>query len=241
MSNLEREAPPLLPSIGCLTLALAMLALCLMPFFLVDVMLAALERLHLTPQLAVLTLTGIVLGSLVNIPVYRIERDEEQLIDVAAVFGVGRWIPYFRRVRRDTIIAVNLGGCVIPSALAAWEVLHMIRVGGWPLIALAIVATANVATCYRVAWPVPGVGIAMPGFISPLVTVGLSWLLLMPSEFDPIRAPTAFIAGVLGPLIGADLLHLKDITKISAGIASIGGAGTFDGIVLSGILAALLT
>jgi uncharacterized membrane protein len=226
---------------GCLTLALAMFALCLTPFFLVDVMLAALERLHLTPQLAVLMLTGIVLGSLVNIPVYRIERDEEQIIDVAAAFGVGRWIPYFRRVRRDTIIAVNLGGCVIRSALAAWEVLHILRVGGWPLAVLAIVATANVAACYRVAWPVPGVGIAMPGFISPVVTVGLSWLLLMPSEFDSVRAPTAFIAGVVGPLIGADLLHLKDITKISAGIASIGGAGTFDGIVLSGILAALLT
>jgi uncharacterized membrane protein len=50
----------------------------------------------------------------------------------------------------------------------------------------------------------------------------------------------AFVAGVLGPLIGADLFHLKDISRVSAGILSIGGAGTFDGIVLSGILAALL-
>jgi uncharacterized membrane protein len=45
---------------------------------------------------------------------------------------------------------------------------------------------------------------------------------------------------VLGPLIGADLLHLRDIEKIATGIASIGGAGTFDGIVLSGIVAAYL-
>lgn len=43
-----------------------------------------------------------------------------------------------------------------------------------------------------------------------------------------------------GPLIGADLLHLRDIEKIATGVASIGGAGTFDGIVLSGIVAAYL-
>ena len=52
--------------------------------------------------------------------------------------------------------------------------------------------------------------------------------------------PVVFVAGVLGPLIGADLLHLRDIEKITTGIASIGGAGTFDGIVLSGIVAAYL-
>ena len=47
-------------------------------------------------------------------------------------------------------------------------------------------------------------------------------------------------AGVLGPLIGADLLHLREIEKIATGVASIGGAGTFDGIILSGIMAAYL-
>jgi len=57
----------------------------------------------------------------------------------------------------------------------------------------------------------------------------------------PEQAPqAAFVAGVLGPLIGADLLHLRDIATLETGIASIGGAGTFDGIVLSGIVAAYL-
>ncbi|MCS4031868.1 putative membrane protein [Salinibacter ruber] len=52
--------------------------------------------------------------------------------------------------------------------------------------------------------------------------------------------PIAFAAGVLGPLIGADLLHLDDIAQLGAGMASIGGAGTFDGVVLSGLVATLL-
>jgi uncharacterized membrane protein len=53
-------------------------------------------------------------------------------------------------------------------------------------------------------------------------------------------APVAFVAGTLGPLIGADLLHLREIEESAVGVASIGGAGTFDGIVLSGIIAAYL-
>ncbi len=52
--------------------------------------------------------------------------------------------------------------------------------------------------------------------------------------------PIAFAAGVLGPLIGADLLHLDDIAQLGTGMASIGGAGTFDGVVLSGLVATLL-
>ena len=52
--------------------------------------------------------------------------------------------------------------------------------------------------------------------------------------------PIAFTAGVAGPIIGADLLHLKDLPDTPVGVMSIGGAGTFDGIVLSGVLAALL-
>lgn len=57
----------------------------------------------------------------------------------------------------------------------------------------------------------------------------------------PEQTPqVAFVAGVRGPLIGADLLHLRDIAALETGIASIGGAGTFDGIALSGIVTTYL-
>jgi uncharacterized membrane protein len=92
-----------------------------------------------------------------------------------------------------------------------------------------------VLACYLVARPVAGLGIAMPGFVSPIISAGLA--LLLSSDMAP---PIAFVAGVLGPLVGADLLHLKDIEASGTGVLSIGGAGTFDGIVLSGIVAAYL-
>jgi uncharacterized membrane protein len=75
----------------------------------------------------------------------------------------------------------------------------------------------------------------MPAFIPPVVAA-LSALLFAPEEAPAV----AFVAGVMGPLCGADLLHLRDLSKVATGMASIGGAGTFDGIVLSGILAAYL-
>ena len=53
--------------------------------------------------------------------------------------------------------------------------------------------------------------------------------------------PLAYIAGSLGTLIGADLLNLDKVQGLGAPVASIGGAGTFDGVFLSGILAVLLT
>ena len=62
---------------------------------------------------------------------------------------------------------------------------------------------------------------------------------ICPAEMEH-RVVIAYIAGILGPLIGADLLHLRDILKVPVGVLSIGGAGTLDGIVLSGMLAALL-
>jgi uncharacterized membrane protein len=51
----------------------------------------------------------------------------------------------------------------------------------------------------------------------------------------------AYISGTLGTLIGADILNLKKISQLGAPVASIGGAGTFDGIFLTGILAVLFS
>src|SRR5262249_54065387 len=105
------------------------------------------------------------------------------------------------------------------------------RLTGFVLVGALI----NIAVCYAVSRPIEGVGIVMPGFI-PALVAALLGLLLAPRE----AAPAAFIIGVAGPLIGADLFHLRNIERLGAGIVSIGGAGTFDGILLSAIVAAYL-
>jgi uncharacterized membrane protein len=131
---------------------------------------------------------------------------------------------------------VNVGGCLIPTGLALYEIWHLGTRGLPALFSAAVAVIVNSIVCYLIARPVPRVGVAMPGLISPLVGAGLAWL-LAPDHAPPV----AFVAGVIGPLIGADLLHLRDVAKIEVGVVSIGGAGTFDGIVLSGVIAAYLS
>jgi uncharacterized membrane protein len=220
---------------GCLTLILVFILLLLLPFFFAHVMLAALTKLGLSAPAALLILIGIIFGSSVNIPIKRFPREDDIFVDPFVMFGFGRLFSLPPRPRRYVTLAVNVGGCVIPSALALYEFLLVARRGPTAVIILLVITLANIAVCFRIARPVPGVGLAMPALVPPLIAASLS-LLLIP-DFAP---PVAFVAGVLGPLIGADLLHLKEIVKIAPATASIGGAGTFDGIVLSGIVAVLL-
>ena len=129
-----------------------------------------------------------------------------------------------------TLIAVNVGGAVIPTILSLYL---LVKHGmyGRNLVAVAIVT----AVVHWMATPVRGVWIAVPTFIPPLVAASTALLLSRKS------APAmAYIAGSMGTLIGADLLNLGKIQGLGAPIASIGGAGTFDGIFLTGILAVLL-
>jgi len=100
------------------------------------------------------------------------------------------------------------------------------------LLAVGIVA----AICHFSSRPIPGIGIGMPPLIAPIATA-----IVAISINHEIAAPLAYICGTLGVLTGADLLRLKDIAKLGTPIASISGAGTFDGIFLTGIMAVLLT
>lgn len=90
------------------------------------------------------------------------------------------------------------------------------------------------AVCHLLARPSRGLGIALPVFVSVITTAFVALL------FSHRRAaPLAYTVGSVGTLIGADLLNLGSIQGLGVPIASIGGAGTFDGIFLTGVLAVL--
>lgn len=220
---------------GFFPLILFLLLLVLLPVVFGQLFTAALVKLKLEPTTAVLLVLAIFIGGAVNLPVKRIARTETLLADPFAVFGIPGWWPRFQRIRRETVIAVNVGGCIVPVGLAVYETASLIREGPESVSGLVVAAAITAAVCYWMAKPIEGIGIALPGFVPPF-TAAISALVLAPEQATPV----AFIAGVLGPLIGADLLHLRDVERIATGMASIGGAGTFDGIVLSGIVAAYL-
>jgi uncharacterized membrane protein len=220
---------------GCLSLILFVGLIILFPIFLANIMVGAMAKLGLSPGTSLLAVIAIFIGGLVNIPVRKVPRVMSIETAPLQMFGFQRLAPEWMRQTSYTVIAVNVGGCVIPCLIAVYE-LARISTHGTTAILITLAAIAvNVGVCHLIARPVPNVGITMPAPI-PALAAALCALLLI----RPLAAPVAFTAGVLGPLIGADLLNLRRIERISSGVMSIGGAGTFDGIVLSGLVATLL-
>jgi len=225
----SRSVPP-----GCLSLLL-LGAVLLLPFVLANAMLAALGKLGLGPTSSLVAALGMFGGSLLNIPVTRVEHERTVEYLPNRFLGLHRLLSRPVQRRTYSIIAVNVGGCLVPTAIAGYQAARLAHQAPSVLPFAIGALLVNVALCYYVARPVPETGITMPAFVPP--TVAALCAVLLTPEWAP---PVAFMAGVLGPLIGADFLHLDDVADIGTGMASIGGAGTFDGIVLSGLVATLL-
>lgn len=186
-------------------------------------------RLGVGPGVALLLLFGSLIGSYFNIPVTVLPGPPVRSGQIVEFFGM-RYVVPLVTAWPGTVLAVNLGGAVIPALMSAYLVVR------YQLWLKATMATAAIAfVIHLMATPVPGIGIAVPVFAPVVVTAILAFILSR--EY---AAPLAYIGGSMGTLIGADLLNLDRISDLGAPVASIGGAGTFDGIFLTGILAVLL-
>ena len=205
---------------GALALLAALVALRLLRY--------ASESMQIS-ELTLLAILGLsLIGSYVNIPVAYLPAHRILTNDEIHFFGMIYVIPVVRETRA-TVVAVNLGGAVIPVGLSLFLLVkHRLYV-------LGAIATACVAAvCHVLARPVPGFGIALPVFVPASATAIIALALTRRRA-----APLAYISGSCGVLIGADLLNLTSVSALGAPVASIGGAGTFDGIYLTGLLALL--
>ena len=200
----------------------------LIAFVQVGVITLALDKRGISSTSAFIILFASLIGSGINLPIRRITS--------AAAPGTDNWpkLPYVPRyfIPGTTLIAINVGGALIPILVSVYllslqpEIIHS---------ALACIGIVSLISFYF-SRPIHGIGIGMPILIAPL-TAALTAILLDPQH----SAPLAYIGGTLGVLIGADVFRLKDIRHMSPPVASIGGAGTFDGIFITGIVAVLLS
>jgi uncharacterized membrane protein len=94
-------------------LAFIVLAL-LLPFAFGELMVGGLAKLHLSPA-AVVLVAAIFVGGFINIPVKRLIRSGQVSVHPLAVFGLSGVRPELQRIRDQTVIAVNVGGCLIPT------------------------------------------------------------------------------------------------------------------------------
>ena len=204
----------------------------LVGFFLIVLVLRsvryAFESLGVSSRTAIFLLLASLIGSFFNIPIAELPSDHVMSDQIVEFFGMRYAVPF--STHDTTVLAVNVGGGVIPTVMSLYLLAtHELWTKG--LIATAIVALVM----HWMANPVPGLGIAVPVFMPVLITAVIAVLLSRQEA-----APLAYIAGSLGTLIGADLSNLDKVSGLGAPVASIGGAGTFDGIFLTSIFAVLL-
>jgi len=181
----------------------------------------------------VIILVGSLAGSFINMPLYKTKSKQPLVRDqYASFFGIKYRIPRVAYEETYTEVEVNVGGALIPAGMS----LFLLAISPISLIIDCLIGVLAVTVVtHLVARPVRGVGIQTPTFVPP-IAAAVAAIILSPS--DP--AVVAYVSGTLGALIGADLLNLGKIPDLGAPVASIGGAGTFDGVFVTGILAVIL-
>jgi uncharacterized membrane protein len=163
--------------------------------------------------LAIIIIPGSLLGSVINIPLYTVKSDTAPCIEDSHVFYWGVSYQVFHpECPGETRISINLGGAVIPVAVSAYLILMNLIA----MIQFAVAITIVTLVVHRVARIVA----------------------IAPGSYNGYAI--AYVCGTLGTLIGADLLNLNKLSQLRTGEASIGGAGTWDGVFLTGILAVFL-
>ena len=208
--------------VGCLLLGLFILFLpVILVLVFLNVVAFSFSRLGMSPGVAVTMLFMMLAGSVINIPLTR----------RTVVYSREMQFGWFRiPVRQESGLAINLGGAVIPAAISIYLLFKA------PLPPILASTVLMIIICKFLAKPIPGRGLGMPMFIPPVLATLFAVLLA-----GEMAAPVAYISGVLGTLIGGDLLNLSKARKLGAGVVSIGGAGVFDGIFLVGIFSVVLT
>lgn len=189
----------------------------------------AFQKLGVPPHAVTLFLVGSLLGSVINIPLARVKSQIVVDYKIVSFLGVRYRIPR-PKDQKGTIIAINLGGAIIPIGLSIYLLISK-NLFFDASIGIMIVAFA----VNQLAFRVEGIGIAVPILAPPLISLFTAYI-IAPEH----AAPLAYIAGTLGTLIGADILNLYDLEDLQAPVVSIGGAGTSDGIFLTGIIAVIL-
>lgn len=222
----EYQYLPLTPGFFSILVVVFLILLVLVQL---DLLRLAYLRLGVSPGAALVLLAASLIGSYFNIPVAHIPGHRIVTPAVIDFFGMQYQVPMLMR-EPGTTVAVNIGGALIPAVMSLYL---LVRYELWVRGAIAVAIVA--ALMHWMATPVPGLGIAVPVFVPVIVTTVVAVALARDRA-----APLAYVAGSLGTLIGADLLNLPDVGSLGAPIASIGGAGTFDGIFLTGIAAVLL-
>jgi len=218
-----------LPLVPLIFLVLAVIGVLVVAALQIGVISYAYEKMGVSESWVTALLLGSLLGSYINIPVAELGGGQRVSDEHFSIMGVEHLIPVVHNWP-GTVLAVNVGGAIIPTGLSLYLAIKN-KIYRSSVIGIVVVAVV----VHLMAQRIEGKGIAVPIFLPPILSAAVAMILSRPTA-----APLAYISGSLGTLVGADLMNLHRLAELGAPIASIGGAGTFDGIFLTGLLAVLL-
>ncbi|UCE45551.1 MAG: DUF1614 domain-containing protein [Methanobacteriota archaeon] len=142
----------------------------------------------------------------------------------------------------DWWIGISIGGALIPLIICG----RLLRSGraGLAESAIGIVIVSYVT--YFVTRAEEGVGIVadIPWAFAPALAAGLYSMTTFWTSMAK-AAPLAYVSGVMGTLVGADVFRLGEVLSFDPpeeglGMLSIGGANIFDMVYLTGIIAVIV-
>ncbi|HHT70047.1 MAG TPA: DUF1614 domain-containing protein [Firmicutes bacterium] len=157
--------------------------------------------------------------------------DKEALFFLALmILGAYINIPLWRRPS----LTINVGGGLVPIILAGYVMSRVGTVQEWQRAVLATIITAiGIYTAGRLLPSEPGTMILDPTYLYALLGGTVAYL-------SGRSRRGAFIAGMLGVIL-SDLGHFVRLVMLRLpGRTVIGGAGAYDTVILSGMLAVSL-
>ena len=230
-------------SSGSFSIFAIILLICLIiliiPLMFLGLVGAAFTRLGFSWIAALTVVLLMVVGSFVNIPLYTIRRDMVRVGTGSFPLDESAPAPWAPQPVWDTAISLNLGGAVIPVFVSASLLYRAVDVLGTAILGLVFAAIVVVTIISFLATrSIPGYGIKVPLFIPGLAALLCG--LLLNGGTSLLAGVTAFVAGTVGILLGADIAWLLRIKDLDVPQVSIGGVGMFGAIFLVCILSALI-
>lgn len=191
------------------------------------------QVLGLTVMQAVALYLTVLMASIFNVPIAEFKSRRDSETKSVPYLGQKYTLPVWHG--HNTIVSLNLGGCIVALVVAAYFVLNM------PLLPVFLSIIAVSLGIYLLSKPSRSIGFYVPTYVPPLLATLVSLIALYLYGGDLVNvARLGFITGVTGTLLGTTLLNLPRIRKIGTSFVSIGGLGCFDGIILTGVVSTIV-
>jgi uncharacterized membrane protein len=217
------------PKIRASVISLSFIILVLVFIFIsLNIFGAAFRKLGFPPEYSVYYLFLSLPFSYVNVPIKKVRSRVSVIYDKASDTLMSGLAASSIKTYTTTI-AINLGGAVIPIIMSVFlsTMANLVEILAGILLVTIII--------HKIARPVKGSGIVIHAMLPPFLAAFVAIII------SPQNAPViAYISGTFGCILGIDILNLKKIPDLGVPIVSIGGAGTFDAIFLTGIISVLL-